>query len=190
MSEQGKSQSGISRAQRTNILQYLERNRGNAQYRHAPSAGVSTNKILRPLAKKFGPGRNALQNHWPQIIGEKFARLSRPVAIRGGKTGKTLVIEAKGPACALIQANSSQLLGKINQFLGQGTVTKILVKQGSMKMQKPKVDAQHSPTATPKTTTLITPLPKQMRSRLENDTQNLLKTALDALGQKTRERKH
>ncbi len=180
MKSLGKSQSEKSlqnRKAHSAITRYLERNRGNRQYRHAPSAGWSTGKVLKPLTKKFGPGRNALQGHWPEIVGEKWAMLSRPKAITGTKTGKTLVIEAKGPVAALMQANSGQYLAKINQFLGQGTVTKIIVKQGYVT----------------KTNTLAAPQNPQptthMHSTLENTTQNRLQQALDNLGNKVKTRK-
>lgn len=182
MSDQGKSQTYASRQMKGNILTYLERNRGKPQYRHAPSAAVSANKIVRPLAKKFGPGKSALQNHWPQIIGEKWAALSRPVTIRGGREGKTLVIEAKGPAAAMMQANTGQLLGQINQFLGKGTIVKIMVKQGSFKI-KPKADTAPKPTLPAKRQS-----PQKqsgashMRSALENLPENALQDALNALG--------
>lgn len=183
MADQGKSQTYISRRVRSNVLSYLERNRGKPQYRHAPSAAVSANKILRPLAKKFGPGKSALQNHWPQIIGEKWAALSRPMTIRGGREGKTLLIEAKGPAAAMMQANTGQLLDQINQFLGQSTITKIMVKQGSFKI-KPKTDTQTKPSMPPKR-----PAPqKQVRSSLEHLPENTLQHALDALGEQVRAR--
>ncbi len=180
MSDLRKSQSEKSaKSSRTHaaITRYLERNRGNRQYRHAPSAGWSTGKVLKPLTKKFGAGRNALQGHWPEIVGEKWAKLSRPMAIRGTKTDKTLVIEAKGPVAALMQANSGQYLAKINQFLGQGAITKIIVKQGYV------IKTNTPPTPpTPQSTT-------HMRSTLENTTQNRLQQALDNLGNKVKTRK-
>lgn len=178
MSELGKSQTDRKRIAQGNILAYLEHNRGKPQYRHAPSAAMATNRILRPLSKKFGPGKNALQNHWPQIIGEKWAALSRPMAIRGGKTGKSLLIEAKGPAAALIQANAGQLLGKINQFLGKDTITKIIVKQGSMKPN----------TQTAAKTTAIKTSPEQQPSSVKNNPENAFQTALDNLGKKVHTR--
>ncbi len=179
MSMQGKSQikkKPLSREQRARILNYLERHRGQQQYRHAPSAAWSTNKILRPLTKKFGPGKSALQSHWPQIIGEKWAQLSRPLSIRTSKEGKTLIIEAKGPASALIQANSGQLLGKINQFMGANAITKIKVVQGRIKMPHTKTED-------------IKPQQvDQLHSLLEDTTENRLKRALSLLGTKIHNR--
>ena len=159
-----------------NVLRYLERNRGRRQYRHAPSAGWSTGKILKPLTKKFGSGKSDLQAHWPEIVGKKWAALSKPIAIRGSSTGKTLHIEAKGPAAALIAANSGQLLAKINQFLGAGAITKITVKQG--RIQPAPKDIENPP---PTGQALTDP---DMHIGLENTTENRLEWALNNLGRK------
>ena len=120
------------RAARGRIISYLERNRGARQYRHAPQANVSVNKLMRPLSKKFGPGVGALRAHWPEIVGDKWAALSRPTSIRGPQGNKNLLIEAKGPAAALLSAQSAQILNKINQYLGQGSIAKLKIIQGRM----------------------------------------------------------
>ncbi len=174
MKDLRKSQTDLSREAKGNIIAFLERNRGNRQYRHAPSAGWSTNKIMRPLSKKFGPGKNALQNHWPQIIGEKWAALSKPISVRGGKDGKTLLIEAKGPAAALIQANAGQLIAKVNQFLGPNAIAKIKVKQGRI-APSPTTKKQEQ-----------RPADKQVCSSLEMSTEIRLEQALNKLGRKIR----
>lgn len=162
----------ISRADRANVLRYLEHNRGKRQYRHAPSAGWSTGKILKPLTKKFGTGRSDLQAHWSEIVGGKWAALSKPIAIRSSTTGRTLVIEAKGPAAALISANTSQLLAKINQFLGAGAITKINVKQGQIAPVKKTANRP------------VSKAPDKLRSKLENSVENRLQWALNDLANK------
>ncbi len=126
-----------ARTKRGNTLAYLQRNRGKAQYRHAPSAGRAANKVLRPLSRKFGPGVSSLRSQWPQIIGEHWAKLSKPTAVRGKTGAKTLHIIAKGPAAAMLQADSTKILERVNQYLGKGTITKLAIKQGRIQI-KPK----------------------------------------------------
>jgi len=115
-----------------------------------------------------------LTSHWPQIVGTNWAKLSRPLGVRGAKGEKTLVIEAQGPAATLIQANSGQLLGKINQFLGDGAITKIRVQQGKILKNQP--------------TTLQDKAENNVQSTLEEDGDNALQLALNKLGQKISER--
>ena len=118
-----------------NTLAYLQRNRGKPQYRHAPSAGRAANKVLRPLSRKFGPGVSSLRSQWPQIIGDRWAALSIPTAVRGRTGAKTLHIEVKGPAAAMLLADSAYILDRVNQYLGKGAISKIAVKQGRIKVK-------------------------------------------------------
>ncbi|MCF6220197.1 MAG: DciA family protein [Robiginitomaculum sp.] len=154
-----------ARTLRGNTLAYLQKHRGRPQYRHAPKAGRAANKVLRPLSRKFGPGVSSLRSHWADVIGERWAQLSKPTAIRGSTGAKTLHIEAKGPAAAMLQADSASILNKVNQFLGAGAIAKIMVKQGRIRIQ-------------PETT----PPPPQLYEKLETDDDGSLQAALDKLG--------
>jgi len=162
-----------ARISRGNTLAYLQKHRGKPQYRHAPSASRATNKVLRPLSRKFGPGVSSLRGHWAEIIGERWAALSKPTAVRGTTGAKILHIEAKGPAAAMLQADSARILNKVNQFLGTGAISKIVIKQGRIQVTAKKPINPKEPT--PKT--------------LEADGNYNLKAALDNLGQSIQSRK-
>lgn len=168
------SKSGTDRVNRGKVISYLEKNRGKPQYRHTPSAAMAVNRVIRPLSKKFGPGASALTSHWPQIVGAKWAKLSRPRGMRGAKGEKTLIIEAQGPAATLLQANSGQLLNKINQFLGDGAITKLRIQQGKILKGEEEPSAKNSEI--------------DVQSSLDTDEDNALQTALNKLGQKIAER--
>jgi len=158
-----------ARTKRGNTLAFLQKHRGRPQYRHAPSASRAANKVLRPLSRKFGPGVSSLRSHWPEIIGERWAALSKPTAVRGITGAKVLHIEAKGPAAAMLQADSARILGKVNQFLGTGAISKITVKQGRISIQSKPA----APTPT-----------RHMSKKLETDEDISLRTALDKLESK------
>ena len=172
------------RVMRGHLMGYLQRNRGKSQYRHAPSAAIAAQRVLRPLSKKFGPGTQSLKTQWPQIVGEKWAALSAPGKIQTSRTDKTLVIVAKGPAAALLSANTHQLLGKINQFLGPNSVTKIKIVQGQIN-PPPRGKTSAKPPARKSD--------KILHSSLANEDKkvdkNTLEAALDKLGQKIKSRK-
>lgn len=108
----------------------LRQRRGKPQYRHAPAASMAVRKIIRPLAKAYGPGTSILSDNWLDFAGPQLGALSRPVALRGSGRQRVLHIEAKGPAASLIEASSGQILGRINRFMGAGTVTELRVRQG------------------------------------------------------------
>ncbi|MBL4852758.1 MAG: DUF721 domain-containing protein [Robiginitomaculum sp.] len=172
MNDLRKQDSLKARAARGNVLGYLEKNRGRPQYRPPPSAAKAVNRVLRPLSRKFGPGIGGLRINWPDIIGVRWAALSKPVAMRGSKGAKTLIIEAKGPAAAMIQAQSAQLLDKINQFLGASSVTKIITKQG-------RIQPSNHPSQAPQTSSAPH---KDVQETLVTDEENSLQAALDKLG--------
>ena len=176
MKDLRKQDSLKARSARGNVMEYLEKNRGRRQYRPPPSAAKAVNRVLRPLSRKFGPGITGLQINWPDIIGVRWAALSKPISLRGTKGSKTLTIEAKGPASAMLQAQSAQLLEKINQYLGAGSVTKTMVKQGRI---QPAID--QTPTS-PK-------FRNHVQKNLATDEDNSLQAALDKLGQVVKSQK-
>lgn len=98
-------------------------------------AGVSVSKVLRPLSKKFGNGgasAAALTKHWPQIIGTRWAKISKPVKFTGGRDGRTLVIAAPGAAATLIMSASGPIIERLNGHLGDGYVARLRVIQTKM----------------------------------------------------------
>jgi len=125
----------ISRKDKQTLNNWLEQKRGKPQYRPAPKAGVAVGKVLRPLSKKFGSsGASAasLTKHWPQIIGERWAKISQPMKFTGGREGRTLVIAAPGAAATLIMSASGPIIERLNGYLGDGYVTRLRVIQTKM----------------------------------------------------------
>ena len=125
----------ISRKDKQTLSHWLEQKRGKPQYRPAPKAGAAINKVLRPLSKKFGGGgasAAALTKHWPQIVGTRWAKISKPLKYSGGRDGRTLVIAAPGAAATLIMSASGPIIERLNGHLGAGYVTRIRVIQTKM----------------------------------------------------------
>ncbi len=113
---------------------WIESQRARPQFRAAPSAGLSVSKVMRPLAKKHGAGRSALslERVWPEIMGPRWSKISTPVRFLGGRSGRTLIISAPGPAAALILAQSGPIIARLNAHLGPSHVTRIKVVQSRM----------------------------------------------------------
>lgn len=122
------------------LAQFLEQKRGRRAIRPAPRAGGAAGRIMRPLSKKFGPSTAGLSANWPDIVGPRYAKLSRPARMIGGKNGNTLLIIARGPAATLLSANSANILSKVNRFLGAEKVIRLKITQGELAMDtaKPK----------------------------------------------------
>lgn len=122
------------RRERMKIAAWLETRRGKPQYRPAPAAGRAVARVVKPLSKKFSGRQSAahLIPHWPSIMGEKWAKFSRPEKFSGDKKGKTLIISAPGPAATLIMASAGMIIERVNIFMGEGAVTNIRVIQKKM----------------------------------------------------------
>jgi len=125
----------ISRENRADIAKYLESQRGRPQAKPVRSAGVAASKVMRPLSKKFGSGASALNEHWSQIVGQRWAKISKPERFTGGRDGRTLIIRAPGAAASLIMASSGPIIDRLNGFLGESSVARIRVVQGQIKTE-------------------------------------------------------
>ena len=120
------------RERKARLAAYLLSQRGRPAIRPAPRASKAAARVMRPLAKKFGPGASGLSSHWPQIVGEKYARLSQPERLQNTKDGATLIIKARGGAAVLLQADAANIISAVNTFIGQGAVVRLKVVQGQI----------------------------------------------------------
>ena len=125
----------ISRGDKQTINKWLEGQRGRSQYRPAPTAGIAVAKVVRPLSKKYSGSLSALMlmKNWPEIVGQRWAKISSPVKFTGGKEGRTLVISAPGAAATLILAASGPIIERLNNHMGPGYVVKLRLVQSKLK---------------------------------------------------------
>lgn len=109
--------------------------------RPPPPAGRALRATLKELDAKFGQGPGALQARWREVVGPEIARRTEPVKLVRGRAGSpsSLEIRVAGPAAALIQHQASEILSRVNLFLGEGRVDKLRIVQGPL--QTPPADA-------------------------------------------------
>ena len=129
---------------------WLGENRGRAQIKPPPSAGRAASKLIKPLAKQFsGPSVSELDQHWSEIVGPQLAQFTKPEKFQGGAAGSTLVIRARGPAAALVEAQSAQILSRVASYSGkqpkrlkivQGPLTEAVTKAKPRTNRITKVD--------------------------------------------------
>ena len=172
------------KAQRLNnlkITRWLETQRGRSQYRPAPPLARPVTKIMRPLTRKHGSGVKILEPVWDKIMGARFAKISEPVKFTGAPDSRTLVIKAPGPASALIMASNTQIIDRLNAFLGPGYVRSIKVISGAVKSGTSR--AAKTQISKPQANKLPPETQKQLSSGLENITDPDLKAALEKLGE-------
>lgn len=156
---------------------FLESHRGRRAIRPAPPAGRAAERILKPLAKRFGVGVERLVEHWPEIVGARLAEWCMPEAIQNAAGNKVLVIRARGPAAAVLQAESRRILERVRLFAGERSPTRLRVLQGATRAALP---------ATPKMTN--SPSASQVSERVEENLETRLLSALDRFGNSVKSR--
>lgn len=172
-----------NRYKRAVINQWLKQQRGARAYSAPPPAGKAIAKIMKPLSGKFGAGRSGLTEHWEDIVGPRFARISTPLRFLGGRDGRTLLISAPGPAAALITAAGSAIIDRANSYLGPGYIRHIKVQQSKMR------DGQLAGSKANRTKDLTPRQQEDLQSSLENISNDKLKAALEKLGRQALSRK-
>lgn len=156
--------------------QWLEDQRGRPQYRAVPHISRSLGRVMRPLSKDNGGGHTGLAPYWEQIVGKRFARLSKPVRLTGRAPERVLTIRAPGPAAALIMASSDMIIERANGFLGMAQISRLKIIQSPMKSD-PRKTAQISQGLTPK-------MQERLQSGLEGVSDPDVRSALEMLGRK------
>lgn len=162
--------------------QILAQRRTRPPLRPPPRAAHKLQKFIKELDQKFGRSASSLEARWPEIVGERMARVSRPQKIIKGKgnTGGVLELRVVGPASLLVQHQQHEIIEQVNLFLGANTIEKIRIQQGPV---KPLVTA----TAAPKSRKLapLPPIPPAAEAELEASLEDLpepLRKALTKLG--------
>ncbi len=173
-----------SRRDKAVINAWLKQSRGQRAYRATPPAGRAVAKIMKPLSAKFGAGKSGLTEHWEDIVGPRFARISTPLRFLGGREGRTLLIAAPGPAAALITAAGSAIIDRANGYLGPDYIRHIKVQQTRMR------DGQLAGAKANRTQDLTPRQSEELQLSLENVTNPELRSALEKLGRQALTRKN
>ena len=113
----------------------LAEKRTRPQFRPPPAVGRSLAPMIKALDDRFGQGAGVLEARWREIVGDLLADRTEPAKLSKGRSGQpgTLEIRVQGPAAALIQHQSQDILARVNLFLGEGSVGKLRIVQGPVK---------------------------------------------------------
>jgi hypothetical protein len=99
-----------------------------------PAAGRALAKTIKTLDARFGQGTGALKSRWSEIVGAALARRTEPTKLVKPRAGGAAVLELRveGPSAAIIQHQASDILARVNLFLGQGSVDRLRIVQGPL----------------------------------------------------------
>ena len=82
--------------------------------------------------RRFGFTQSAVLARWEEIVGERYARHSRPEGLsfpRGAKDGGTLKIAVSGALAPMLRHVEPQVIERVNRVLGYAAVAKIVLRQ-------------------------------------------------------------
>ena len=99
----------------------------------ARAAGEMVGEIGGMAFKRFGFVQSAVVSRWPEIVGERYAKVSTPESIRfpaGRKSGGTLTLMVEGAHAPLMQHLTPVIMERVNRFFGYDAVSKLVFRHG------------------------------------------------------------
>ena len=113
-----------------------------------PVSDLATD-ILGPVLKKRAGMTIGLVQSWDEIVGERLATVTRPEKIVWPRRMHeddpfepgTLVIACSGAAALRLQHETSEIIGRVNVFLGYGAIGRIKIVQKAVdaaRREKPR----------------------------------------------------
>lgn len=150
--------------------------------RPPPRASRSLAPFIKKLDEQFGRGASALEGRWPEIVGERLAKVCRPMKlVKGrGNAGGVLELRVVGPAALLVQHQTQDIIDRVNLFLGSNAVEKLRISQGPV---KPLSTSSAAPKSRQRPA--LPPMPPAAEAELEQKLDHVdegLKAALMKLG--------
>ncbi len=104
--------------------------------------------------RRFGFTQSAVVERWAEIVGERYARHSRPESIgfpRGKKEGGTLKVAVTGALAPMLRHVEPQVIERVNRIFGYAAVAKLQLRQADIDMpppaRAPAAPAEPSPEA-------------------------------------------
>ena len=138
----------------------------------ARAAGEMVTAIGGMAFKRFGFVQGAVVSRWPEIVGERYARVSAPESIRfpsGRKDGGTLTLVVEGSHAPVMQHLAPTIVERVNRFFGHPAVARVQVRQGRL----PRVEARRPAAAAP--------APRELGAGLREIADPELKAVLESL---------
>lgn len=133
-------------------------------------------EVGRTAFRRFGFVQSSVVTRWPEIVGERHARVCMPEAIRfppGEKSDgilQLLVVPAHAP---MISHVIPEIIERVNRFFGYNAVSRVKLRQGAV--QPPA--AKERPTAPPS----LRPIPFELGDSLRDIGDPELRTVLESL---------
>lgn len=89
-------------------------------------------KLTEPVFQKHGFAQGDVLSHWPTIVGEQLAAITRPEKLRQGRTegaGATLYLKVQAGRSLDVEYAAQSIMERVNTFLGFRAVTGLKLSQ-------------------------------------------------------------
>ena len=99
------------------------------------AAGELVGDIGGRSFRRFGFVQSSIVSRWPEIVGERYAKVSTPESIRfptGKKGGGALTLLIEGAHAPLLQHLAPLIIERVNRFFGYAAINRIVFRQGKM----------------------------------------------------------
>lgn len=163
----------------------MEQNRGKKEqgrrYERPRGMGVRPIAELMPeigrtAFRKFGFVQSSVVTRWPEIVGERHARVCSPESIRfapGEKRDGILQLVVVPAHAPLISHVIPEIIERVNRFFGYAAVSRVKLRQGPVNPPR----AKEAPTAPPS----LRPIPFELGESLRDIGDPELRAVLESL---------
>ena len=137
------------------------------------AAGELVGAIGDQSFRRFGFVQSSIVSRWPEIVGERYAKVSSPESIRfpaGKKAGGVLTLLVDGAHAPLIQHLTPMIVERVNRFFGHAAINRIVFRQG-------KAPQPARPAPRPD----LRPVPKELGEGLREVSDPELRACLESL---------
>jgi len=93
-------------------------------------------EVGRTAFRRFGFIQSSVVTRWPEIVGERHARVCMPESIRfpqGEKSGGILQLVVVPAHAPLISHVIPEIIERVNRFFGYNAVARVKLRQGEVK---------------------------------------------------------
>ena len=137
------------------------------------SAGELVGGIGDQSFRRFGFVQSSIVSRWPEIVGERYARVSSPESIRfptGRKSAGVLTLLVDGAHAPLIQHLTPIIVDRVNRFFGYAAINRIVFRQGKPPAAPPRPERPQ-----------LRPVPKELGEGLREIADPELRACLESL---------
>jgi hypothetical protein len=92
--------------------------------------------VGRASFRKFGFVQHSIVSRWPEIVGERYARVSAPESIRfpqGKRAEGVLSLIVSGAFAPTMQHVAPEIMDRVNRFFGYPAVARLAIRHGEVK---------------------------------------------------------